>query len=70
MESLEAETMAIAKKISSKSDYAIKLGKEMFYNQLKCDDLEDAYELATERIASNFKHDDAKRGISSFVNKT
>lgn len=70
IESLEKETMALAKKISNKSSFAIQLGKEMFYNQLKCDHLEDAYDFATERIAANFQHDDAKKRISSFVNKT
>jgi enoyl-CoA hydratase/carnithine racemase len=68
-ESLEIETMAIAEKISSNSNYAIRLGKEMFYKQLQCDDLEDAYELATNRISKNFQHDDARRGIAAFVEK-
>lgn len=66
---LETETMTIAKKVASKSNYAIRLGKEMFYKQLQCDDLKDAYDFATESIASNFQHDDAKRGIAKFVNK-
>jgi enoyl-CoA hydratase/carnithine racemase len=65
LESLETETMSIAKKVASKSNYAIRLGKEVFYKQLQCNDLEDAYEFATERIASNFQHDDAKRGIGN-----
>jgi len=69
MEMLETETMMLAKKVASKSDYAIRLGKEVFYKQLKCDDLKDAYELATERIASNCQHDDAKRLIAAFVQK-
>ncbi len=69
LELLETETMTIAKKVASKSNYAIRLGKEMFYKQLQCDDLKDAYDFATESIASNFQHDDAKRGIAKFVNK-
>eukprot|EP00984_Skeletonema_dohrnii_P000981 scaffold316_cov122-Skeletonema_dohrnii-CCMP3373.AAC.13 len=69
LEKLEAETMMLAKKVASKSNYAIRLGKDVFYKQLQCDDLKDAYELTTERIASNFQHDDTKRMIAKFVNK-
>lgn len=70
IEGLDEETMKLANKIASKSNYAIRLGKDAFYKQLKCDDLEDAYELTTERIAHNFMHEDAKTGIAKFVTKT
>eukprot|EP00986_Skeletonema_menzelii_P003226 scaffold967_cov148-Skeletonema_menzelii.AAC.20 len=69
MEMLETETKMLAKKVASKSSYSVRLGKEVFYKQLQCDTLSDAYEVATERIALNCQHDDAKRLIAKFVNK-
>lgn len=68
-DSLDEETEKLAEKIASKSNFAVRLGKKMFYKQLKCDDLEDAYSLATERITCNFQHPDAREGIDGFVNK-
>ncbi|KAL7534716.1 hypothetical protein ACHAWF_004924 [Thalassiosira exigua] len=66
---LEAETMDLAQKIASKSSFGIQLGKEMFYNQLTCDSLEDAYEYASDKMACNLHHPDAKQGIESFFRK-
>mmetsp|Transcript_20348 Transcript_20348/g.42575 ORF Transcript_20348/g.42575 Transcript_20348/m.42575 type:complete len:312 (+) Transcript_20348:506-1441(+) len=66
---LESETIKLAEKIASKSSFGIQLGKEMFYEQLKYASLEDAYHFATERVACNRQHKDAKRGIDDFVNK-
>mmetsp|Transcript_8351 Transcript_8351/g.18053 ORF Transcript_8351/g.18053 Transcript_8351/m.18053 type:complete len:99 (+) Transcript_8351:958-1254(+) len=68
-DSLESETMKLAKQIANKSSFGIRLGKEMFYEQLKYDNLKDAYDFATERIACNLQHNDAKHGIDDFVNK-
>ena len=65
---LHDRVMAIAKTISSKSSYVLKMGKETFYKQLNMD-LEEAYEYATERMIKNLKADDAKEGINAFVNK-
>ena len=66
---LEEETMNLATKIASKPDFSIRLGKKMFYEQLKYNHLEDAYAFATERIVCNIEHPDAKRGIDAFVTK-
>ena len=65
---LHDRVMAIAKTISSKSSYVLKMGKETFYKQLNMD-LEEAYEYTTERMIKNLKADDAKEGINAFVNK-
>ena len=65
---LHEKVMAIAKTISSKSSYVLKLGKETFYKQLNMD-LEEAYEYATERMIKNLKAEDAKEGINAFLNK-
>lgn len=67
---LDAETTKLAEKISSKSSFGIQLGKEFFYEQLMYDNLEDAYEFATERISCNLQHSDARKGIDDFVNNT
>lgn len=67
--SLESETEKLAQQIASKSSFGIRLGKKMFYEQLKYDNLDEAYEFATERITCNFQHEDAKQGIDDFVNK-
>ena len=68
-ELLETETMKMAEQIASKSSFGIRLGKGMFYEQLKYESLEDAYEYATERIACNMQHSDALQGIDMFVNR-
>mmetsp|Transcript_32652 Transcript_32652/g.56919 ORF Transcript_32652/g.56919 Transcript_32652/m.56919 type:complete len:313 (+) Transcript_32652:168-1106(+) len=66
---LESEAVKLAEQIASKSNFGIRLGKNMFYEQLKYENLDDAYDFATERIACNLQHPDAKHGIDDFVNK-
>ena len=66
---LEEETSKLAEKISNKSSFGIRLGKQMFYRQLRYDNLEDAYDFATEQIICNLQHPDAREGIDNFVNK-
>ena len=68
-EMLELEVTKLAERISSQSNFAIWLGKNMFYEQLKYDDLGDAYEYAVGKVEENMKHPDAKQGIDDFVNK-
>ena len=67
-EELHEQVMNIAKTISSKSSYVLKLGKETFYKQLNMD-LEEAYEYATERMIKNLQAEDAREGIDAFLNK-
>ncbi len=67
-EDLHKEVMQIAKNISNKSSYVLKLGKETFYKQLNMS-LEEAYEYATERMIKNLKANDAKEGIEAFIEK-
>ena len=68
IEELHTRVMRIAKTISSKSAYVLKLGKETFYSQLNMS-LEEAYEYATERMIKNLQAEDAKEGIEAFLNK-
>ncbi len=67
-EELDPATRALAEKIAAKSANAIKLGKEMFYEQLRMD-LADAYAYASERMACNMDSHDAREGIDAFIEK-
>ena len=66
---LDGEVTKLAERIASQSNFAVCLGKNMFYKQLKYDALEDAYEYAVGKIEQNMKHPDAKQGIDHFLNK-
>jgi len=65
---LNAKVDEIAQAIVNKFSGAIRLGKKMFYQQSKLD-LENAYQLATERIVCNLMMDEAREGISNFLDK-
>ena len=67
-DALAKTTQSIAEKIATKSPYAIKLGKEMFYRQLTMD-LSEAYAYAGERMACNMDSDDAREGFDAFIEK-
>ncbi|KAL7516460.1 hypothetical protein ACHAWX_001474 [Stephanocyclus meneghinianus] len=67
---LHSDTIELAVSISGKSNFAIRLGKKMFYKQLQCSNLKDAYSFATEQIVNNIQHHDAKRGIQEFLGRT
>jgi len=65
---LKQATMDLAHKIAAKSPLAIKLGKQMFYQQLSLD-LSSAYAYAGERMACNMDSEDAREGIDAFMEK-
>jgi enoyl-CoA hydratase/carnithine racemase len=65
---LDGATCALAAKIAAKSSHSIKLGKDMFYQQLPMG-LEDAYAYASERMACNMNSHDAREGIDAFIQK-
>ncbi len=65
---LKQATMDLAHKIAAKSPLAIKLGKQMFYQQLTLD-LTAAYDFAGERMACNMDSEDAREGVDAFVEK-
>ena len=65
---LHKQVMEVAKNISNKSSYVLKLGKETFYKQLNMS-IDQAYEYASERMIKNLKADDAKEGIEAFLEK-
>ena len=58
----------IAKKISSKSNYTIKIGKQTFYKQLEMP-LRKAYSYTSKMMTLNMMAMDAHEGISAFLEK-
>ena len=65
---LNSETMKIAKKIGSKSNLTIKIGKQAFYKQLEMP-LRKAYSYTSQMMTYNMMAMDAKEGISAFLEK-
>ena len=65
---LNKEVLNIAKKISSKSNLTIKIGKRAFYRQLEMP-LNKAYRYTSEMMTLNMMAMDAKEGISAFLEK-
>ena len=65
---LNIETLKIAKKIASKSNLTIKIGKQAFYRQLEMP-LRKAYSYASKMMTLNMMAMDAKEGVSAFLEK-
>ena len=65
---LNSETMKIAKKIASKSNLTIKIGKQAFYKQLEMP-LRKAYSYTSQMMTYNMMAMDAKEGIAAFLEK-
>ena len=65
---INTEILKIAKKIASKSNLTIKIGKQDFYKQLEMP-LRKAYLYASKMMTYNIMAMDAKEGISAFLEK-
>tara|TARA_S200000501_G_C20791526_1_gene729762 strand:+ start:514 stop:1311 length:798 start_codon:yes stop_codon:yes gene_type:complete len=65
---LKDSVLSLAKKISSKSLETIKIGKEAFYHQYEMN-ISEAYDYTSKVMTHNSMQDDAKEGISSFLEK-
>ena len=65
---LNIEVLKIAKKIASKSNLSIKIGKQAFYKQLEMP-LKKAYSYTSKMMTLNMMAIDAKEGISAFLEK-
>ena len=65
---LNNEVLKVAKKIASKSNLTIKIGKQAFYKQLEMP-LRGAYKYASKMMSINMMAQDAKEGISAFLEK-
>ena len=65
---LDGEVLKVAKKIVSKSNLTIKIGKQAFYKQLEMP-LRKAYAYTSKMMTLNMMAMDAKEGISAFLEK-
>ena len=65
---LNREVYKIARKIASKSNLTIKIGKQTFYKQLDMP-LRKAYSYTSRMMTINMMAMDAKEGISAFIEK-
>ena len=65
---LEEEVLKIAKKIISKSNLTIKIGKKAFYKQLEMP-LKKAYKYTSKVMTEKMMSLDANEGISAFLDK-
>ena len=65
---LNNEVLKLAKKIASKSNLAIKIGKKAFYRQLEMP-LRKAYIYSSKMMTLNMMTMDAREGISAFLEK-
>jgi enoyl-CoA hydratase/carnithine racemase len=65
---LNNEVLKVAKKIASKSNLTIKIGKQAFYKQLEMP-LRKAYAYTSKMMTLNMMAIDAKEGISAFIEK-
>ena len=65
---LNNEVLKIAKKIASKSNLTIKIGKQTFYKQLEMP-LRKAYAYTSRMMTKNMMAMDAKEGITAFLEK-
>jgi len=65
---LDDEALILAKKIASKSNLVIKIGKKAFYKQLEMP-LVKAYKYTSDVMTKNAMTLDAKEGISAFLEK-
>ena len=65
---LDDEVLALARKIASKSNLIIKIGKKAFYKQLEMP-LNKAYKYTSKVMTENMMAQDAKEGISAFLEK-
>tara|TARA_B100001057_G_scaffold112342_1_gene110467 strand:- start:109 stop:882 length:774 start_codon:yes stop_codon:yes gene_type:complete len=65
---LNTEVLKVAKKIASKSNLTIKIGKQAFYKQLEMP-LKKAYDYTSKMMTLNMMSLDAREGISAFLEK-
>ncbi len=65
---LEEEVLKLAKKIASKSNLTIKIGKKAFYKQLEMP-LKKAYKYTSKVMTKNAMTLDSNEGISAFLEK-
>jgi len=65
---LDAEVLALARKIGAKPRATIAEGKRAFYEQMDLG-IERAYEMASHVITSSFVHEEGREGMDAFIEK-
>ncbi len=65
---LESSTLELANNIAQKPRDVLQLGKRLFYEQIE-NGLENAYQIASDRMACNMEFDSAIHGIDAFIDK-
>lgn len=65
---LQAETLALARKIAAKSSPVVKIGKQAFYAQAEMP-LAEAYAYASRVMVENLLYRDSEEGIGAFIAK-
>jgi enoyl-CoA hydratase/carnithine racemase len=65
---LAATSLAFARQIAQASAYTIALGKSAFYSQIELDQ-SNAYTIAKEIMGANALDDDAREGMSAFLER-
>lgn len=68
LDALDGEVERLAASIVAKSPVAVRMGKQMFYQQLEMG-LDAAYQYASEVMACNMVTEDALHGIDCFIGK-
>lgn len=67
-DALDAAVQELAAKIAAKLPVAVRMGKQLFYQQLN-QPLDKAYALANEAITCNFMHEQTLEGVDAFLEK-
>jgi enoyl-CoA hydratase/carnithine racemase len=65
---LENATLALARKLASKSPLTLAIGKEAFYRQAELP-LDKAYSYTKDVMVANLETQDAQEGINAFIDK-
>lgn len=65
---LESQTLALARKIASKSPLTLAIGKKAFYRQAELP-LANAYAYTRDVMVANLEARDAQEGINAFIDK-
>ncbi|RIX49754.1 MAG: enoyl-CoA hydratase [Rhodocyclales bacterium GT-UBC] len=65
---LESHTLALARKLASKSPLTLAIGKEAFYRQAELP-LAEAYAYTKDVMVANLQAQDAQEGIGAFIDK-
>ena len=67
-DALDAEVLALAKKISEKPPETLAAGKRAFYQQMELG-VARAYDLASGAISGAFAHEEGRAGMDAFIEK-